>query len=171
MEKWRTVKIDNKKTQYLISDSGQLYDTIKQKLCQLSTKWVTAGRKNKRYFVYDFKINGTYKQYMIHRIVAQTFIKNPKKLETVDHINNISTDNRVENLQWLSREDNTRKSTSKRVHLWRWDKETKKKIEYLGIYSSIISACIKFNINYSRVYKQLQGEKEHVNGYVFEEVV
>lgn len=170
MEKWRTVKINGKKTQYLVSDKGQLYDTTKQKLCQLSTKWVTASRKDKKYFVYDFLVEGKYIQQMIHRIVAQTFIKNPKKLETVDHINNNSTDNRVENLQWLSREDNTRKSTSKRIHLWRIDKKTKKKIEYLGIYSSIISACIKFNIDYKRVSRHLKQEQAHVNGYVFEVV-
>lgn len=170
MEKWRTVKINNKKTHYLVSSSGQIYDTIKQKLCQLSTKWVTASRKDKKYFVYDFNVNGIYIQKMIHRVVAEAFIRNPKKLETVDHINNDSTDNRVENLQWLSRQDNTRKSTSKRIHLWRIDTKTKKRIEYLGIYQSIISACEKFNIDYKRVSRHLKQEQTHVNGYVFEVV-
>lgn len=52
------------------------------------------------------------KQYskLTHRLIAETFIPNPLNLATVDHINGIKTDNRVENLQWMSNADNIRKS-------------------------------------------------------------
>lgn len=44
---------------------------------------------------------------MVHRLVLSTFnpIENQEKL-TVDHLNGIRNDNRLENLQWSSREDN-----------------------------------------------------------------
>ena len=42
------------------------------------------------------------KQYSMHRIVAETFIHNPDKKPTVDHINRIRDDNRVCNLRWAT---------------------------------------------------------------------
>ncbi|MCB1711996.1 MAG: HNH endonuclease [Candidatus Riesia sp.] len=42
----------------------------------------------------------------MHRLVAQTWIPNPKNLATVNHRNGVKTDNRVENLEWLSHRDN-----------------------------------------------------------------
>lgn len=45
----------------------------------------------------------------VHRLVAKAFIENPNNYPEIDHINNIKTDNRVENLQWISRLDNMHK--------------------------------------------------------------
>ena len=55
------------------------------------------------------------KREAIHVLVATYFIPNPNNLQTVDHINKIRTDNRKENLRWLSLEDNAREGTRKEV--------------------------------------------------------
>lgn len=49
---------------------------------------------------------GRKKRYMCHRIVAQEFIPNPDNKPFINHINGIKWDNRVENLEWVTQEEN-----------------------------------------------------------------
>ena len=48
------------------------------------------------------------KQYRVHRLVAKTFIPNPDGLTDVNHIDGNKTNNTVDNLEWVSHQDNMR---------------------------------------------------------------
>jgi len=50
--------------------------------------------------------NGKNTTVKVHRIIAQTFIPNENDLKEVNHLNGNKSDNRVENLEWVSRKQN-----------------------------------------------------------------
>tara|TARA_R110000824_G_scaffold305207_2_gene493056 strand:+ start:82 stop:522 length:441 start_codon:yes stop_codon:yes gene_type:complete len=42
----------------------------------------------------------------IHRLIAEHYIPNPDNKPFIDHINRIRTDNRIENLRWVTHQEN-----------------------------------------------------------------
>lgn len=54
--------------------------------------------------LYDFA--GNHKKFLVHRLVATKYIKNPLGLPQVNHKDMNKTNNKVENLEWVSSKDN-----------------------------------------------------------------
>lgn len=65
------------------------------------------------------------KQYMkqVHRLVAEAFIPNPLGLATVNHKDKCKTNNKVDNLEWLSNADNIAHGQAKSYRLYHEDGE------------------------------------------------
>jgi hypothetical protein len=88
----------------------------------------------------------------ISRIVAIAFLENIDNLPEVDHINQIKIDNRVENLRWISRENNQRNKS-------KWQGTSSK---YKGI--SFDNSRNKWRAN---IY--LNGKHNHIGRFSTEE--
>ena len=84
---------------YYITSMGRVWSTY-------SNKWLipTANRRG-QYVRYYVSLGRGNKRY-IHRLVAEAFLDNPLSLPEIDHIDTDPTNNCVENLRWVTHDDN-----------------------------------------------------------------
>lgn len=87
-----------------------------------SLKWgkikvLTPSPNNKGYLIVQLRIDGEHKCYLVHRLVALAFIPNPDNKPCVNHINGDKTDNRVENLEWVTDGENKRHAVATGLYL------------------------------------------------------
>lgn len=54
----------------------------------------------------SFSINGSTCQRFVHRLVAEAFIPNPDNKPQIDHIDTNRSNNCVDNLRWVTQEEN-----------------------------------------------------------------
>ena len=68
---------------------------------------------NNGYLYVTLSKNNKPKIFKLHRLIAINFIPNPENKPCIDHINTIRTDNRVENLRWVTKKENSNNPLSK----------------------------------------------------------
>lgn len=86
---------------YYISNKGNVYSKTTGRL-KIKNTFESHGYKRVKLFC-----NNKSKNFLVHRLIAEYFIENPNGYDTVDHINKITTDNRKENLRWMTHEFNS----------------------------------------------------------------
>ena len=178
-EKWK--EFEN--TGVFVSDLGRIKRYIKHKL-RYTLGWKTGNG------YYRTAINN--KEYFVHRLVAILFIPNEKNKPQIDHINTIRTDNRVENLRWVTQSENNlnpitskrlSESLSKRSPIYIFTEEDRLKciaatetsiLQYSSSYSfikewkSIHEAERALGISSSNICNCCKGKRNKAGGYIWQ---
>ena len=128
---------------YIIYSDGQIWSVKRNKFLKASVHHTGYTR-----------ICIDKKDYRIHRLVAEAFIPNPNNLPMINHINEIKSDNRVENLEWCTNRYNITYSIGNKipgVHFFKGKYRVRiyinKKQTHIGSFNTIEEAN-QFRLNF-----------------------
>lgn len=165
-EEWKNIIIENDISNYEISNSGIVRNKtnghIKKPTLNNGYYRVNLWKNNK-----DFK-------FYVHRLLGFAFIPNPENKPNIDHINNITTDNRLENLRWCNQSENgmnekISKNNTSGFKGISWDKSKNKwdvsiminyKKTHLGRFASIEDAVNARRIASTKLFGEFQNACE-----------
>lgn len=186
-EKWKHVK--GYEGLYLVSDRGRVMSLPRKRTNGGITKpkilkMIKHGRNKRntpKYNAVALYKNGARKKFLVHRLVAEAFIKNDLNKPFINHKDGNPSNNNVNNLEWCTPKENVH-------HAWKNGlcKNSVKKGKdnnmsvAIAVYNSnnelileadaINEACIKLNLNSGNVQHVLNGRRKHTKGYHFKRI-
>jgi hypothetical protein len=140
---------------YEVSDLGRVKSLARHGTCG---GILSPSPDKDSYLKVNLYKNSKKKYILIHRLVLLTFL--PLEEKEVDHINQIKTDNRLENLRWASKSENKRNKNKQKgcySSIYKgvyWAKNKNKwdarccinyKITFLGLFDDELDAAKAYN--------------------------
>ena len=174
MEHWKAIA--GYEGLYEVSDLGRV-----KSLKYGKEKILKQGKNNWGYLQVCLCKDCHTKRLLVHRIVAEAFIPNSQGLDTVNHKDEVKTNNTVSNLEWMSIRDNLNYGThnkriaeshinhpslSKQVQMF--DKSTG---ELLATFPSTMEANRITGIAYQSISKCCLGKLKSSGGYVWKYLI
>lgn len=110
VEIWKD--IENFEGMYQVSNLGRIKSLARVKTLingnrlTINEKVLQGHIDTKGYIQVELRKDGKRNISCVHRLVASAFIENPESKEQVNHIDGNKTNNRVENLEWVTCEEN-----------------------------------------------------------------
>jgi len=139
---------------YLIYEDGKVQN-------KKTKRYLKQCNDNFGYKIVNLYKDGKRKTFRIHRLVAEQYIPNPDNKPQVDHMNRDRTDNRIQNLRWVTISENqqntgTRKDNTSGIKNISYDKSDKlyryqKNIN--GKYHNKLFNTLEEALEYKRFYE------------------
>lgn len=136
---------------YAVSDEGEVISLPRvinngRGSFRVSGKLLKQGTRAGKYKFVHLSKNNVHNSFLVHRLVALAFLDNPENLPEVNHKDENPSNNRVENLEWCSRQHNIDYSKAKKVSQYTLGGE--KVAEYKSIsYAADITGISRQAIN------------------------
>lgn len=164
---------------YEVSNMGRVRSkeriTKIQPYCHIVRKSrILKAQFNGKYYRVVISLNGKFKQVLIHRLVAETFIPNPNNLPEVNHKDEDKSNNNVSNLEWCSRLYNVAYGTKSARHslfmtLTKGVPVSQYTLDgvFVANYATIEQASKKVNISRGGIKCTCEGKQKSAGGYLW----
>lgn len=141
----RKIKIGN--CEYGITSCGKIYSFQAKRF--MKTQFNNNGYER-------VNLNGVDK--LVHRLVAEAYLPNPDNFPEVNHKDKNRDNNCVNNLEWVSRQQNIEYSSNKAVRC----------VETGIVYKNFIEAAASVNRHKSGISACIRGKQKTCGGYHWE---
>ena len=152
----KQIVVNNFSTSYYITEDGKCYNS--------NTKKYLKGQYNYKngYLSYNITLNdGSKKRVYAHRLIAEAYIPNENKNKTqVNHIDGNKKNNCVDNLEWVTPQENTIRSIEnelkKQKHVYCFNRDKVLVAEYKNIKDAANAVNISTSIIQQEVLKDVK---------------
>ena len=126
MELWKNIE---ESTNYEVSNYGNIRNTK-------SGQILNPGESGNGYkqVALKMKASNKFEKKYVHRLVAFYWLENPENKREVNHINLDKTDNRVENLEWITSSENQKHKYQNRDY-----RTSNRKVAQMDLNNNIIA--------------------------------
>ena len=107
---------------------------------------------------------------LVHRLVAETWIDNPNHYKEVNHINGDKTDNRVENLEWVTPSQNRLHAYRTGLHKGRHKGTPVRIVETGDVFESMSECARRIGVSQAAIWNCLAGKQSTCRGFHLEYV-